>query len=436
MRQRSIWDNSLKLYVYTLGCRVNQCESEAIAQSFKKNGHEILNGYEDADLIVVNTCTVTSKAEQKARRMLRIFSRQCPTVVSGCYTDKELEKIGENIVILPIFKKPQLLKLSDYLANHHADCLLSSLKQFTDMPSFEGMSVFDYDATDFSYHCRSYLKVQDGCDNNCGYCRTHIARGKSVFLAPEVVVQRALEIEKAGYHEIVLSGINLTMYDHEGKGLGGLTEKLLEKLGPDMRIRLSSMEPDHIDERLIETLKDHRMQPYFHIPIQSASDRVIKRANRHYSNAHLERCIEMIRSVKEDPLLACDIITGLPAEEDEDFEKTKNFLIKNGFSLFHVFPFSPRPDTDLYLAKDKAPESIRDHRAQILRELSANQYKAYVKRQIGKQNEVILEEYKNNKWYALTGNYIRVEVQGVPENSFCGDIKKVVLISENKAKCV
>lgn len=423
----------MNLYVYTLGCRVNQCESESIAQSFEKNGWRILNDETEADLIIINTCTVTSKAEQKGRRMIRLFAKICPVIVTGCYADKELCEISDNVVIVPISRKPDLLNLPSYIGESE---LLPALKKFAGDKERTCFSEFDYAATGFSYHCRSYLKIQDGCDNNCGYCRTHIARGKSSFLDSETVVKRALEIEKAGYHEIVLTGVNLTMYDHDGNGLGGLLEKMLVALGSDIRIRLSSMEPDHIDDRLIDCLKDFRMQPYFHIPIQSASDRVIKRANRHYSNAHLEYVVKRIKQVKEDPLLACDIITGLPSEEDRDFEITKKFLKDNGFSLFHVFPFSPRPDTSLYKAKDKVPEYIRDSRAEELRKISKESYKAYIERQIGKENEVILEENKDGLWYGLTGNYIRVQVLNVPDSSVCGELKKVIMKTADTAECI
>lgn len=425
--------SEMNLFVYTLGCRVNQCESEAIAQSFEKSGWRILKSVTDADLVIINTCTVTGKAEQKGRRMIRLFAKVCPVVVTGCYADECLTDISDNIVIIPISRKPDLLKLPSYIEGND---ILSSLKAFASEKNRPLYSEFDYAATGFSYHCRSYLKIQDGCDNNCGFCRTHIARGKSSFLKPEIAVQRALEIEKAGYHEIILTGVNLTMYDHDGEGLGGLLEKMLEVLGPDIRIRLSSMEPDHIDDRLINCLKDYRMQPYFHIPVQSASDKVIKRANRHYSNEHLEYVVKRIRQIKDDPLLACDLITGLPSEEEEDFEITKRFLKENGFSLFHVFPFSPRPDTELFKAKDRVCESVRDKRAEELRKISNQSYRTYVERQIGKENEVILEDYKDGLWYGLTGNYIRVRVQGVPEDSHCGDLKKVIMKSFDTAECI
>ena len=427
----------MKVFIYTLGCRVNQCESEAIAESFAKAGHSVLKSHEEADLMIVNTCTVTSKAEQKARREIRLFSKAAPVLVTGCYAQvnpKEIEDLADNVVVLPLLRKPELLGLASFIdANKNLD-VLSQLKEFAKERREGYGGLFDFAPSQFSYHSRSYLKIQDGCDNNCGFCRVHIARGPSYSLDSELVVQRALEIERQGYHEIVLTGVNLTMYDHRNRGLGGLLEKLLAALGPDMRFRLSSLEPDHIDDLLLEQLKDPRMQPYFHIPIQSAADKVIKRINRTYDSNHLEYVISRLREIKDDPFLACDIITGLPGEGDEEFEISRNFLERHGFALMHVFPFSPRPDTALFRAKDRVPENIRDERALVLRNLSAKLNKAYTERQVGKEAEIILEGRRTGRWHGLTGNYLKLDVSNVPENASVGDLFKVRILSETQAE--
>ena len=429
----------MKVFIYTLGCRVNQCESEAIAESFAKAGHSVLNSHEDADLTIVNTCTVTSKAEQKARREIRLFAKSAPVLVTGCYAQvnpKEIEDLADNVVVLPLLRKPELLGLASFMDAHKNLDVLSQLKEFAKERREGYGGLFDFAPSQFSYHSRSYLKIQDGCDNNCGFCRVHIARGPSFSLDSDTVVQRALEIEKQGYHEIVLTGVNLTMYDHTNRGLGGLLEKLLAAVGPDMRFRLSSLEPDHIDDLLLEQLKDPRMQPYFHIPIQSAADKVIKRINRTYDSNHLEYVISRLREIKDDPFLACDIITGLPGEGDEEFEITRSFLERHGFALMHVFPFSPRPDTALYRAKDRVPENIRDERALVLRNLSAGLNKAYTGRQIGKQAEIILEGRRTGRWHGLTGNYLKLDVTGVPDNANVGDLFKVRILSETQAEVI
>ena len=430
----------MNIFVYTLGCRVNQCESEAIAQSFADRGHTILDSHGNADLIIVNTCTVTSKAEQKARREIRLFSKSAPVLVTGCYAQvnpAEIEGLADNVVVFPLMRKPELLGLAQFMdASGTGTDILDTIKDFAKERRLGYGSLFDFAPSEFSYHSRSYLKIQDGCDNNCGFCRVHIARGPSYSLDSDIVVKRALEIEKKGYHEIVLTGVNLTMYDHTGKGLGGLLQKLLKEIGPDMRFRLSSLEPDHIDDLLLEQLRDPRMQPYFHIPIQSAADKVIKRINRTYDSAHLEYVIGQLRLIKDDPFLACDIITGLPGEGPDEFEITRSFLERHGFALMHVFPFSPRPDTALADARDRAPESVRDERALILRNLSAQLNRTYVERQVGREAEVILEGRRIGKWHGMTGNYLKVDVSGAPDSASVGDLFKVRITSPTKAEVI
>lgn len=416
----------MKVCVYTLGCRLNQCESEAICDSFLKEGYEIVKENDEASLYIVNTCTVTSKAEQKARRMIRIFSKKGEAVVvTGCYAqmnEKEIKSLSDNIICIPLVKKASLLDL----AKHIKTSLVANISLFDSVSSFAEVetSPFSYNAQSFSYHSRAYLKIQEGCDNECAYCRVHIARGKSQFLDPNEVIARALELERSGFREIVLTGVNLTMYDHDGEGLGGVLLRLLPKLSLNTRLRLSSMEPDHIDEKLIEACSDVRMHPHFHIPLQSASDKVLKRVNRKYSASHLEWVISNLRAVKDDPFIACDVITGLPGEEEEDFEITRRFLEEKQFAALHVFPFSPRPDTPLMNAKDRVEERVRDERALILRELSNKLSDAYITRQIGKKSEVLLESRKNGAFYGTTGNYLKVKIDSVPLNAQRGEILK------------
>lgn len=427
----------MNVCVYTLGCRLNQCESEAIADSFAKEGFTIVSEREPSDLFIVNTCTVTSKAEQKARRMIRKFSEQAVTIVTGCYAQlnsDELSELSERLIIVPLSKKAQLLKL----ATHINSCLLAGFTLDEAAASFgdEEASPFDYDAASFSYHSRAYLKIQDGCDNSCAYCRVHIARGKAVSLDAATVVERALALQEAGFQEIMLTGVNLTMYDHQGAGLGGLLEKLLSALSSSMRLRLSSMEPDHIDARLLAVLKDHRMQPHFHIPIQSGSDRILRRVERQYTIAELKRILEELRQVKDDPFIAADFITGLPGESDEDWAATRALVEAQQFASLHVFPFSPRPDTPLFNPSDRVAESVRDERAKDLRDLGALLFERYRARQVGQNGEVILQNRKGGAWYGISGNYLEVKIDDPPafgrEGMLVSGTFSAVIAKENR----
>ena len=400
----------MRVFIYTLGCRLNQCESEAIADSFKANGWDVVKESKDAELIIVNTCAVTSKAEQKARRMIRLFSEDNKTViVSGCYAEnskEEIEKLGDKIVVFSLSNKASLLKLAPSLKGTDESSLFERIKSFKDCPS----SVFDYNPSSFSYHSRAYLKVQDGCDNSCGYCKTTIVRGPSRFLDSSEVIKRVLKLESEGFHEVMLTGVNLTNYDHNGRGLGGLLSGILKNVGPDIRFRLSSMEPDGVDDLLLEQIKDPRVFPHFHIPIQTASDRVLQIARRKYSISHVEYIIKKLREIKDDPFIGCDVIAGLPGESEEDAEITYNFLEKNNFSSFHVFPYSPREGTPLFNSKLKIEERVRDERAERLRELSQRQSRDYIFRQSGKMTEIIAE--KNGE--GTTGNYLKAKIIAPP----------------------
>ena len=398
----------MKVYVYTLGCRLNQCESEAIADSFSKSGFDVIKDYESADVIVVNTCTVTSKAEQKARRMIRLFSQEAKAVIAtGCYAEvnrEEVESLGDNVVIFSLGEKASILSLPEHIER----MTLSNMSVLDSVRSFKisERSPFSFDAHSFSYHSRAYLKIQDGCDNSCGYCRTTIARGKSVFLEPDVVVERVKRLEDEGFHEIMLTGVNLTNYDHDGEGLGGVMEKILNNMGPDVRLRLSSMEPDHVDDRLLDAISDYRVFPHFHIPIQTASDRVLKIVGRKYSISHVEYILKKLREIKDDPFIACDVIAGLPGEREEDWRITYDFLSNNDFAAMHVFPYSSRPGTPLYNTKLRVEERVRDERAAELRKLSERQSRQYLDRQLGKKVEIIAE--KNGE--GTTGNYLKAKI--------------------------
>ena len=404
----------MTVLVYTLGCRLNQCESEAIMDAFVNAGFSKAEKEEDAQIVVVNTCTVTSKAEQKARRMIRLFSKSAEAViVTGCYAEldrDELCSLGPHMHVYGLKEKGGLLKLPSYLRT----ALLSSIDLNDAIDSFGKAETdpFIFDASSFSYHSRAYLKVQDGCDNACAYCRTTIARGPSVSLDVGEVVRRAKKIEAEGLHEIMLTGVNLTMYNHRSGGLGELTERLLDELGPDMRIRFSSLEADHVDDRLLECFKDKRIFPHFHLPIQSASNKVLKRVDRKYTIEHIEYIIGKMREYKDDPFIACDIIAGLPGEDDEDFLLTYDFLSRMGFAAFHVFPYSPREGTTLWGARDRVEERVRDERAEKLRALSAVLSRRYISRQEGRVLEVVAEKEKNGRLYGTTGNYLKVEIRG------------------------
>lgn len=429
----------MRVLVYTLGCKLNQCESEAIADAFTREGFTVVPQDGEADLCIVNTCTVTGKAEQKARRMIRKYAMQpqAPVVlVTGCYAQMErelLEGLADRVVVVSLDEKPSLLGLPNVLANRLvADIdLLDAVREYVTMHTGDGeafqASPFDYDAATFSFHSRAFLKIQDGCDNSCAYCRVTIARGDAVSLSHEEVLRRCLALEEQGFKEIVLTGVNISAYKSADADLAALLGLLLAHLGNGIRIRMSSLEPDRLDGRLIDLFSDARVQPHFHLPVQSGSNAVLERVNRHYDVQRLFDAVGALRDAKDDPFIAADMITGLPGESDNEFERSMEVLKALDFSQLHVFPFSPRPQTALFHARDRVPESVRDERAKLLRDLSTIHFRRYMERQVGKRAEVILENEKNGRWSGLTGNYLHIQVTGVPSDLAKGSLVPVAL---------
>jgi threonylcarbamoyladenosine tRNA methylthiotransferase MtaB len=409
--------------VYTLGCKLNQCESEGLADAFHNRGFRVVKPADPADIYIINTCTVTSKAEQKARRMIRKFASQEGEpliIVTGCYAQMEQEllaRVADRLFIVPLERKAHLLSLPAYLSTalESGRSLRESVDAFLSDPQLldDENGPFSYEAVTFTYHARAFLKIEDGCDNACSYCRVTLARGNAVSLPASQALERTLEIERRGYREIVLTGVNITAYRDGDLDLAGLVRLLLDHLCSDTRIRLSSLEPDMISDELIDACADERVQPHFHIPLQSASAQVLASVNRVYDLHEAETQLKKLVAVKDDPFLAADVITGLPGESQEDFEATYEFLVRLGFSQIHVFPYSPRPDTPLFDASGHVPEYLRDERAQRLRELSTELYESYRSRWVSRQAEAIIE--KSDR--AVTGNYLKVKLIGMPEQT-------------------
>ncbi len=414
----------IRVAVYTLGCKLNQVESEAIADAFRGEMFTPTAAGDEADLYIVNTCTVTSKAEQKARRMIRKFSRQnthAPIVVTGCYAQLDgsiLEQAAQRIVVFPLDKKAGLMKLPGYLASRIEEgfSLLEAVRAFAEDPQAgKGLQQFDYRPQEFTFHARAFLKIEDGCSNSCSYCRVRIARGPAVSLESGEVISRVLDLEQRGFREIVLTGVNISAYRDGEAALPDLLHMLDRRLSSS-RIRLSSVEPDMLTGPMIEAFALPRIQPHIHIPMQSASARIISRIGRNYRKETVAEAVAMLRKVKEDPFIAFDLIAGLPGEEESDFRETMEMVKQCDITSLHVFPYSPRPGTKLYHAQDTVPQYIRDERSLQLRELSRHQYEAYLKRQHGREVSAVAEESTRTEtehwWNALTENYLHCRIDG------------------------
>jgi threonylcarbamoyladenosine tRNA methylthiotransferase MtaB len=414
----------MSVFVYTLGCKLNQLESEAYADAFRNAGFPLINSLTEASpsLIIINTCTVTSRADQKARRVIRKALMDHPdsfVLVTGCYAQLDKTEIlrldnkqSERLFVFD--NKESVLKLPHFL-NENKD-ISQILKTIHEQKTIkQGKDAFQFSPECFSAHTRSFLKIQDGCDKNCTYCRIRLARGPSISLNAELALER-LRILEENHEEAVLTGVNICQYrDTSGRltanNLGGLLEYLLNGTSK-ISLRLSSLEPDSIDEDFIRVLLNRRIRPHFHLSIQSGSEKILKKMNRSYSGETVERAVDLLRRAKDDPFLACDIITGFPCETESEFEKTFEICRKINFAWIHVFPYSKRNGTAAWSFQDSVNEKEITKRARQLADLAWKGRAEYVQRWLEREVDVLIEKGEAAKSFCrgVSENYLKMLV--------------------------
>lgn len=410
--------NSLKFRITTLGCKVNQYESDAIAQQLKDMGY-IPAGAEDmADLCVVNTCTVTQKASMQSRQAVRQFIRsnsRAQIVVTGCYAQtepEELKKIdgihhiighGDKHYIPEIISSPK--KDLRSLSLIHSNILHEQhFKQFPEMV--------------FGNRTRPFLKIQDGCDTFCTYCIVPYARGRSRSMPLESVLQNIHCLKKAGFHEVVLTGVHLGAYGLDLSPQTSLTDllALISKSNAMGRVRLSSIEPHELTRDIIKLVAEIGVFcPHFHIPLQSGDDRTLERMHRPYTTSFFENLIVSIKDQVPDAAIGVDILAGFPGETEKAFENTYTLIERLPITYLHVFPFSPRPGTPAAKYPDKVPKKTIKARCESMRRLGNEKKYDFYKKFIGKTVEVLIEgkrDKSTGQLKGITSNYIPVHVVG------------------------
>ena len=415
---------TFSISVYTLGCRLNQVESEAVSSAFLNAGFTLAPEGSVPDIFVINTCTVTSKSEQKARRVIRKASSENPdslVVVTGCYAQlnaPEIEILGSNILVIGQAEKSRLLEFPTYIAETAAESgfQLKEYLQFRLGKEPMTTTKFDFLPDTFSFHTRASLKVQDGCNNFCAYCRIPFARGRSESMDFDRAVETACAIEKNGYKELVLTGVNITTFESGGRKLRQLLETILERTS-DIRIRLSSLGPYDDLDNFAFFISEPRLCPHFHLSVQSGSDNVLQAMGRKYPASRIKEITDILKGSGRDPFISGDVITGFPGESDQDFEDSYNLIRNCGFAMCHVFPYSPRPETRAYRMRNRVPERISRQRAERLGGLAEELYLAYITRQKGRHEKVIIEEsvvLGGKKYYTgLSSNYLKVHIESL-----------------------
>jgi threonylcarbamoyladenosine tRNA methylthiotransferase MtaB len=436
--------------VYTLGCKLNQLETEAIAESLLKNGFTLIpfgqvdqtgkidqneRQTEEPGIIVLNTCTVTSMAEQKARRVIRKTLKECKracVIVTGCYAQMEnldflagTTELTRRLFVIPGEKKDRLMDLAASLTGVTGFAGVTSKAGVNDLSrliaswlggaagDFAGDGTFRFAPESFSSHSRGFIKIQDGCDRSCAYCRVSMARGKSRSLGAAEVLRRLQTLEQMGYSEAVLTGVNISQYhDQAANRLPELLALLLKETAA-IRLRLSSIEPDSITDELIRVLENLRIRPHFHLSLQSGSAEVLERMGRTYTPGDVRGKAALLRMARNDPFLACDIIAAFPGETEDEFMKTFAFCEEMNFAWIHAFPFSPRPGTAASGFPGMVSEKEKTERVERLRELAVRGRREYIRRWEGKEVEAVVErgdDLTEGLAAGVSENYLKIRV--------------------------
>lgn len=398
----------MKVVVETLGCKVNAYESELIKEMFLNNKDEIIDDKTLADVIVINTCTVTNQADSKGRKLIRQARRDNENailIVCGCMTQNHEDIDIDADIILGNKDKSKILDLIDEFKKNK-----KQIRLFYDLRnvSFEDMKI-----THFEHKTRGFVKIQDGCNNFCSYCIIPFVRGNIRSKNIDVAYDEIKCLVNNGYQEIVLTGIHTGSYGvGENFDLVDLIRKI-STLDGLKRIRISSIEITELNDKFMEEFKNNlKICSHLHVPIQSGSDHVLKNMNRKYDIAYFKEKTNLIKSLREDVNLTTDLIVGFPEETEEDFNTTKQNLIDIGFSKIHTFPYSIRRGTKASMMK-QVNDTVKKNRTHEILELSDRLENAYYQKYIGKIVTVLVED----NYSGFTSNYIKVHFDEFQENN-------------------
>lgn len=412
--------------IFSLGCKVNSYECNAVASRFLKEGYKEASFNEIPDIVLINTCSVTSTADQKSRQHIRKFKKDYPNaiiIVMGCYSQGNYEYIYNEIqptILIGTSHRHELVEL----INLYLKTKTKILRIDKDPRTFKYEEI---GITSFTENTRAYLKIQDGCDNFCSYCLIPYRRGKMRSRLKEDVLSEATYLIKQGYKEIVLSGIHVGGYgqDLSDCSFSQLVSSILS-LPNCPRLRISSIEESEIDSKLISLFKQYpHLCKHLHIPLQSGCDITLKDMNRKYNTDQFLKKLNEIRKECPDIAISTDVIVGFPGESDEHFSSTLSFITRSGINMIHVFPFSPREGTPAFSFKNQVTPEKKKERVNQLISLSKKLWNDYLLSFINKDIEILIErvDSKNHIGYGHSSNYIDVEIK-----DFYGSVGQFVTV--------
>ena len=380
----------------TVGCKLNQAETQLLARQFARAGYELVSAADEADIYILNTCTVTHVADGKCRRLLKQARRRNPgavVVAIGCYAERahqELAQIEGVDLVLGNSQKPYLLRLLEESGK------LSRSAYAHEAP-----------AAPADFRTRAFIKIQDGCNSFCAYCIVPLVRGREKSVPVDQVVAEVGQRVAEGYSEVVLTGTELGSYDYGGAGLGELLPNILKETEL-ARLRLSSLQPQGISPRLIELWHDNRLCRHFHLSLQSGSDAVLNRMKRRYTVDAYQRAVALIRDMVPQAAITADIIVGFPGETEAEFEESFEFCQQMQFARIHVFAYSPRPGTEAALMTGRVEDKVKRERSQRMLALAEESAQSFRQQFLGQTMPVLWEKQTGGVWSGLTDNYIRV----------------------------
>ena len=420
MRKGRIVENSFRVAFITLGCKVNSHETEGMRTLFEAAGYRSVPEDAAADVYVINTCTVTNTGDRKSRQMIRRSRSLNPSAIVaavGCYAQvasNEVAVLTGADLVLGNNQKHRIVELVEELAGKpsRAGGQIAVMPR-EEMTGFEALPI-----DDFKGQSRAFIKIQDGCDRFCSYCVIPLARGPVRNRHMADVLAEVSRLSKKGFREMVLTGIHLTSFQNE-QGEEGLTAlvRALEEMDGIRRIRFGSLEPAFLTEPFLDTLAGSRkFCPHFHLSLQSGSDAILRRMNRHYSPDAFRGIVQAVRARFPDASVTTDVMVGFPGETAKEFEASLAFCASVGFSWMHVFPYSPRRGTPAATWPDQVPKSVKDFRAAQMRQLAEEMRTAFQRTFIGREMPVHFEQEVPEKpgWMeGFTTNYIQVAVPAV-----------------------
>ena len=402
-----------KVAFYTLGCKVNQYETESIKNQLIKKGYEEVNFEDKADIYIVNSCTVTSVADRKTRNMLRRAKKINPNgavIVTGCYAQtnsKELLEMEDIDYVIGNTDKSGIVNFIEDIENR-------TMEKLKNHNIFLDSEYTEYEFATLREMSRAYVKIQDGCNNFCSYCKIPFARGKSRSRHKDNILKEITKLSQEGFKEIILIGINLGAYGEDLENGGNFEDLLRDILKIDgiERVRIGSVYPDKISDEFIEMFSNPKLMPHFNISLQSCDDSVLKRMKRKYGSSLIEERLTKLRKAVPNMEYTADVIVGFPGETQEMFENSYKLIDKIGFSGLHIFQYSDRENTLASTFEDKIDPKVKKERADELEKLKEIMAERERKKYLDKELKVLVEEEKDGYLYGYSENYLRVKLKG------------------------